>query len=96
MNYLKQKYNKSSDLVSNELGKALKLPKPGNIINVMKTNILEMLQIHSNKKQYKMKEKIDSFYISQVIPRILTRNEHQRHIRKQDQRSRVSDPKLIS
>ena len=76
MNYLKQKYNKSSELVSNELEKALKLPKPGDDINVMKTNILEMLQIHSNMKQYKMKEKIDSYYISQVIPRILTRSEH--------------------
>ena len=53
----------------------------------MKTNILEMLQIHSNMKQYKMKEKIDIFYISQVIPRILTRSEHQRYIRKKADRN---------
>ena len=82
MEYLKSKYNRPSELVSNMLGKAMKLKMATNDRKLMKQNILSVLSIYHDLKSYNMKAKIDSYFISQVVPRVFTKEEHARYVRK--------------
>ena len=50
MSYLKQKYNRTTELVSNYLGKVLTFKRQGKDIQVMQYNILEMLTIYDTMK----------------------------------------------
>ena len=81
MKYLEQRYNRPSELISSILGKGTNMTRPENDDKQMKANILTVLTIYQDLSDYNMKNKIDSYYINQVIPRVLTRSELQRYTR---------------